>query len=42
VHNRAAQAVKAGVFANDLAINITDPNSPAAANVGYSAAHFPP
>jgi hypothetical protein len=29
-------------FTNDLTVNITDPNSPALANVGRSAIQFPP
>jgi hypothetical protein len=29
-------------FTNDLTVNVVDPASPACANVGYSAVHFPP
>jgi hypothetical protein len=29
-------------FTNDLTVNIVDVNSPAAANIAYSAVHFPP
>jgi hypothetical protein len=36
------EATYQNLFTTDPAINITDPNSPACPNVGYTAAHFPP